>query len=71
MRRVRAALDRIKPKKRIAFALWAFEGLTVAQIAELTGTSVPATRSRIFHAQRELREHARRDPWLREAMEER
>ena len=64
LRRVHSALGRIKPKKRIAFALWAFEGMNPNEIAELTGASVAAIRSRIFYAQKELRAMAARDPWL-------
>ncbi|NMC72371.1 MAG: sigma-70 family RNA polymerase sigma factor [Myxococcales bacterium] len=70
LRRLHAVLDRIAPRKRTAFALWALEGLDVAEIAALTGASVAATRSRIFHAQRELRRLAAADPVLRELVEE-
>ncbi|HEX6245800.1 MAG TPA: sigma-70 family RNA polymerase sigma factor, partial [Polyangiales bacterium] len=68
MRRVRHALEQIAPKKRIAFALWALEGLEVTEVATLMGASVAATRSRVFYAQRELRQLAARDPILREAL---
>lgn len=68
LRRVRQALERISPKKRIAFALWAFDGMPVEEIAELTGASVSATRSRIYYAQRSLRACARHDAALREAL---
>jgi RNA polymerase sigma-70 factor, ECF subfamily len=67
--RLRIALDRIAAKKRIAFCLWALEGLEMPEIAALTGASVAATRSRIFHAQRELRRIAERDPVLRELVD--
>jgi RNA polymerase sigma-70 factor (ECF subfamily) len=69
MRRLRTALAKIGPKKRIAFALWAFDGMAVEEIAAVMGSTVAATRSRIHHAQRELRALAKRDPWLREALE--
>jgi RNA polymerase sigma-70 factor (ECF subfamily) len=68
LRRVHRALESIAPKKRIAFLLWALEGMDVPAIAELTEASVPATKSRIFHAQRELRRIATRDPALRELL---
>ncbi len=67
---VRAALERLAPKKRIAFTLWAFEGLEPEEIAKLTEATLPATRSRIFYAQKELREMARRSPALREVLGE-
>lgn len=66
LRRVHAALERLSSKKRAAFLLWALEGLEVAAIAELMQASVPATKSRILYAQRELRQRAERDPYLRE-----
>ncbi|MCS6798292.1 MAG: sigma-70 family RNA polymerase sigma factor [Myxococcota bacterium] len=64
--RVRAALDRVGERKRVAFLLWALEGMSPEQIAELTGASVAATRSRIFYAQRALLAAAREDPELAE-----
>ncbi len=69
MRRVHRALDGIKPKKRIALTLYVFEGMTPAEIAELTGTKEHTVRSRIWHARRELVAAARRDPVLRELVE--
>jgi RNA polymerase sigma-70 factor (ECF subfamily) len=68
MRRVRRALDKIGADKRIAFVLWALEGMEPLAIAELTGCSLSAARSRIFHAQKELKAIAARDPLLREAL---
>ncbi len=68
MQRLRRALAKVAPKKRIAFTLWALEGLEVHEIAALTGASVAATRSRIFYAQKALKELAARDPVLREAL---
>jgi RNA polymerase sigma-70 factor (ECF subfamily) len=70
MRAVRAALARVAPKKRIAFTLWALEGLEPHEIAELMGASLSATRSRIYHAQKELRQMAARNEILREALGE-
>lgn len=67
--RLRVALARLSAKKRIAFCLWALEGLEPQEIATLTQASLAATRSRIFHAQRELRQLALRDPVLREVLE--
>lgn len=69
LRRLRAVLGRISAPKREAFVLWALEGLEPAAIAELTGASLSATRSRIFYAQKELRELAAADPHLRELLE--
>lgn len=68
MQHVRRALERIGAKKRIAFCLWALEGLDMEEIAKLTQSSVSATRSRVLYAQRELRALAAKDPVLREAL---
>lgn len=64
LRRLHRALEKVAPKKRIAFLLWALEGLDLAAIAELTGASVAATKSRIFYAQKQLKHLAARDPYL-------
>lgn len=69
MRRLQAGLGRLSADKRIAFVLWAFEGADVATIAETTGASVAATRSRIYYAQKELKAYAASDPYLRDLME--
>jgi RNA polymerase sigma-70 factor (ECF subfamily) len=69
LRRVHAALECISPKKRVAFLLWSLEGLDVRAIAQVMEASVPATKSRILYAQRELRRRAERDPYLRELVQ--
>jgi RNA polymerase sigma factor (sigma-70 family) len=70
LRRLQQALERIAPDKRIAFALWALEGIEVETIAEMTRTSVSATRSRIYYAQKELKALAAADPYLSELVED-
>jgi RNA polymerase sigma-70 factor (ECF subfamily) len=52
--RIFALLDRIKPKKRIAFVLVAVEGLTIGEAAELVGAQPEAVKQRVLHARREL-----------------
>jgi RNA polymerase sigma-70 factor, ECF subfamily len=69
LRRVHVALSRLSSKKRVAFLLWSLEGMDVRAIAELMNASVPATKSRILYAQRELRSRAARDPYLRELVD--
>lgn len=64
VRRSQRVLEKLSPDKRIAFALWAFEGMDMQAIATLTGASLSATRSRVFYAQKELRRHAASDPYL-------
>lgn len=47
-------LDRIKPAKRIAFALVAIAGLSLDEAAELVGTNPDAIKQRVLRARREL-----------------
>jgi RNA polymerase sigma-70 factor (ECF subfamily) len=71
LRRVHLLLSEVAEPKRVAFSLWALEGLSPAEIAEVMDASLPATRSRIFYAQKELMAAAARDPYVREWLEER
>jgi RNA polymerase sigma-70 factor (ECF subfamily) len=64
LRRLDLALSKISADKRIAFVLWAVEGKDVETIAKMVGASVPATRSRIHYAQKELKAIAASDPYL-------
>jgi RNA polymerase sigma-70 factor (ECF subfamily) len=52
-------LDSIKPKKRVAFILRVVEGLSLKEIAEQVGASVPTVAQRIRHAKLELIELVR------------
>ncbi len=70
LRRARAILDQLSEPKRVAFLLWALEGLDPKTIGEAMGASLAATRSRIFYAQRELMHAAGHDPLLREWLAE-
>ncbi|MBX3273454.1 MAG: sigma-70 family RNA polymerase sigma factor [Sandaracinaceae bacterium] len=53
-RLLHAALDRLTPKKRVAFTLWALDGMSPEEIAELTEAPVHTVRSRIHAARHEL-----------------
>lgn len=64
--RLHELLDRIKPKKRIAFLLFVVEGYSVEEIAALTGASRTAVKSRLFFARRELQAMVKNDPVLAE-----
>jgi RNA polymerase sigma-70 factor, ECF subfamily len=66
MRRLHVALSAIAPKKRIAFVLSQIEGMSTEEIAAAMDASIDATRARIYHAKKELRASAARDPYLRE-----
>jgi RNA polymerase sigma factor (sigma-70 family) len=69
VRRLERALERISAPKREALLLWSVSGLTPQQIADETKSSVAATRSRIFYAQKELGARAMKDAYLRELVE--
>jgi RNA polymerase sigma-70 factor (ECF subfamily) len=49
-----ALLDRIKPKKRIAFVLRVVEGLSLEEIGTLVGASPAAVAQRVRHAHLEI-----------------
>jgi RNA polymerase sigma-70 factor (ECF subfamily) len=62
-----AMLDRIKPKKRIAFLLRTVDGLSLEEIGELTNATPAAVAQRVRHAHRELQVLATRvRTWRRE-----
>jgi RNA polymerase sigma-70 factor (ECF subfamily) len=61
-------LAALSPVKRIAFVLSVVEGMPVEEIAALTGSSVFATKSRIYWAGRALRARARKDALLRDLL---
>jgi RNA polymerase sigma-70 factor (ECF subfamily) len=63
-RRLYAALDRLDPKHRIAFALAVIDGLPLAEVAELTESSVVAVKTRVWRARREVMKRAAKDPIL-------
>ena len=63
-RRLYAALDRLEAKQRIAFALAAIDGKSLAEVAELTHSSVFAVKTRVWRARRELMRRAGKDAAL-------
>lgn len=66
VRRLYVALDGMSPAARVAFALFAIDGRPVAEVAELTGATVTATKVRLWRARRQLDAAASADPVLRE-----
>ena len=62
--RLYAALDHLDAKHRIAFALALIDGKSLAEVAELTGATVVATKTRVWRARRELDRRARKDSIL-------
>ena len=69
-RRLYAALDRIEPKQRVAFALATIDGRTLAEVAQLTESSVVAVKTRVWRARRDLMRRAAQDPVLASCREE-
>jgi RNA polymerase sigma-70 factor, ECF subfamily len=69
LRRLYAALDMMTPEARTAFALYAIDGRSIANAAEVSGTSVVATKLRIWRARRQLLRYAATDPVLSELIE--
>src|SRR5215468_5599634 len=69
-RRLYIALDRIEAKQRIAFALAAIDGKPLAEVAELTGSSVFAVKTRVWRARRELMRRAGKDAALAAYLED-
>jgi len=69
-RRLYAALDRIEPKQRIAFALATIDGRSHVEVAQLTESSVVAVKTRVWRARRELMRRAAKDPVLASYLEE-
>lgn len=66
LERLEQHLAALGPKKRTAFVLHVFEGMPLEEVAALMGAGLPATKSRVFWARRELLKRAARDPFLRE-----
>jgi RNA polymerase sigma-70 factor (ECF subfamily) len=62
--RLYRALERVDPVQRVAFALHVIEGLPLREVADMTESSLVATKSRVWRARREIEKRARRDPLL-------
>lgn len=69
-RRLYAALDRIDAKQRVAFALAVIDGLSLAEVAQLTEASLVAVKTRVWRARRDLMRRAQKDPVLASYMAE-
>ena len=70
-RRLHELLDRIRPKKRVAFLLYTVEDYSIEEVAALTGASRAATKSRIWFARRELMAMVRTERDLARFVDER
>lgn len=63
-RRLYAALDRVEVKQRVAFALAVIDGRPLAEVAQLTESTVIAVKTRVWRARKDLMKRASRDPVL-------
>jgi RNA polymerase sigma-70 factor (ECF subfamily) len=70
LRRLYVALAELSVEARTAFALFAIDGRTIAEVAKLTQTSVVAAKCRIWRARREVMKRAADDPVLAELVKE-
>lgn len=64
VRRLYQALDRVEAKQRVAYTLHVIDGRSMKEVADMTGASVVATKSRVWRARREVYRRASRDPLL-------
>ena len=71
VRRLYAALDTLAPPARMAFTLHELDGRPLAEVADITGASVTATKLRVWRARRALHALAASDPVLRELVDDR
>jgi RNA polymerase sigma-70 factor (ECF subfamily) len=67
--RLYAVLDELSPAARLAFTLHEIEGRPLAEVAELVGSSVTATKLRVWRARNRIEHRAAEDPILREFLE--
>jgi RNA polymerase sigma-70 factor, ECF subfamily len=70
LRRLYDALAELSPESRTVFALFAIDGRSIAEIAEITQTTTVAVKCRIWRARREVMKRAKEDPVLAELVKE-
>ncbi len=66
VRRLYVELDRLEPRQRMAFTLFAIESRSLREVAEVMESSVAAAKIRIWRARRTLELRAKKDPVLSE-----
>lgn len=71
LRRLYGVLAELSPESRTAFALFAIDGRSIAEVAQLTQTSFVAAKCRIWRARRELMKRAKDDEVLAQLVRER
>jgi RNA polymerase sigma-70 factor (ECF subfamily) len=69
VKRLYAALDELSPAARLAFTLHEIDGRSISEVAELVGSSVTATKLRVWRARKRIETVAGADPILSEFIE--
>jgi RNA polymerase sigma-70 factor, ECF subfamily len=70
VRRLYDVLDELGAASRLAFTLHEIDGRPLAEVAELVGSSVTATKLRVWRARKRVETAAAADPVLREFLVE-
>jgi RNA polymerase sigma-70 factor, ECF subfamily len=70
VRRLYEVLDELPPAARLAFTLHEIDGRSLAETAELVGSSVTATKLRVWRARNRVTAAAAGDPVLKQFIEE-
>ncbi|HET9988679.1 MAG TPA: RNA polymerase sigma factor [Kofleriaceae bacterium] len=70
VRRLYAVLDELGAAARLAFTLHEIDGRPLAEVADLVGSSVTATKLRVWRARGKVEAAAAADPVLREFLRE-
>ena len=66
VRRLYAELDRLEPRLRLAFTLFAIENRSLREVAEIMESTLATAKIRVWRARRALEERAKKDPLLSE-----
>jgi RNA polymerase sigma-70 factor (ECF subfamily) len=66
VRRLYAVLDELGAASRLAFTLHEIDGRSLSEVATLVGSSVTATKLRVWRARKKIEAAATNDPVLRE-----
>ena len=69
VKRLYAVLDELSPAARLAFTLHEIDGRPIAEVAQLVGSSVTATKLRVWRARNRVQAAAAADPILSEFLE--
>jgi RNA polymerase sigma factor (sigma-70 family) len=66
VRRLYAELDRLEPRQRLAFTLFAIDGRSLREIAAIMDSTLTTAKLRTWRARRALAKRAQKDPLLSE-----